>query len=451
MTTPSPADGLARLIRHLDASERLDAAEIRSLQFRRLGRVAEYCHAHSPSFATRLASVGLAPRDLEHPAGLESLPVLTRRAIQTAGTSLFCDEVPSTHEPIRETHSSGSTGEPVIVRRTALTEFVRMALTMRDHTWHGRDLGARLCTVRGNVSSYTPYPDWGLPTSLFGTTGPMLSLPLVTDTTTLAAWIKEFDPTYLLLLPTTLRALAAYYRRHDWRLPSLREIRTFGEMVHPSTRDEVASTFGVAIVDCYSSSEVGYIALTCPISGQYHVMSESVIAEVLDDQGHACAPGQIGRVVLTDLHNFATPLVRYDIGDYAEVDEPCRCGRGLPTWRRILGRQRNMVVKPDGSRHWPVTGFYRCRDVAPIVQYQVIQHDRGSFEARLVVERDLTAAEEDTLRDHFAACMGDGLSLRFTYVADRQPVGAGKFEEFICRVPGSENLEAGPSHDLMRT
>jgi hypothetical protein len=47
--------------------------------------------------------------------------------------------------------------------------------------------------------------------------------------------------------------------------------------------------------------------------------------------------------------------------------------------------------------------------------------------------------------------MGDGLSLRFTYVADRQPAGAGKFEEFICRVPGFENLEAGPSHDLMRT
>lgn len=439
MTTYQPVlaspEGLTRLLNQLLGSEMLPAERIAEQQFRRLGQVAEYCSRQSPLLGARLEAAGLAPKDLTDRAAFATLPPLTRQQLQRAGGALFCRAVPETHAPVQETHSSGSTGEPVTVRRTGLTEFVRMALTMRDHTWHTRDLMARLCTVRGNVTEYTLYPDWGIPASLLGRTGPMLSLPLVTDTATLAEWVREFDPAYLLVLPTTLRALVAHYRRQGWRSGSLREIRTFGETLPPSVREEVRAAFGVPIVDCYSSSEVGYIALSCPLSGMYHVMSESVIAEVLDDEGRACADGRIGRVVLTDLHNFATPMIRYEVGDYAEVGGPCPCGRGLPAWRRILGRQRNMVVKPDGTRHWPVTGFYRCREIAPIAQYQFIQHDPHSFEARLSVERDLTPDEERGLRDHFHACMGTDVQLRFTYVPDLQPAGAGKFEEFICRVP----------------
>jgi phenylacetate-CoA ligase len=416
----------------------MSANDLQSIQFAKLGRLAEYWRDHSPSFADRLASAGLTPTALADPAKLSALPILTRRSMQQAGDSLFCQEVPSGHGPIEETHSSGSTGEPVTVRRTGMSEFVRLAFTMRDHTWHGRDLTGRLCAVRGNISSYARHPDWGIPASLLTPTGPMLSLPLATDTARLARWIAEFDPNYLLILPTTLGALATYCRDHQLVLPSLKQIRTFGETLQPSVEGNVAMTFGVPIVDCYSTSEVGYVALMCPVTRLYHIMAEGVIAEVLNERGEPCAEGQIGRVTLSDLHNCATPIVRYDIGDYAEVGPPCPCGRGLPTWRRILGRERNMVMKPDGARHWPITGFYRCREIAPIVQYQLVQHDLESVEARLVVERDLTAAEESSLRDHFNACIGAGLTLRFTYVAGRLPTDAGgKFEEFISRVPGS--------------
>ena len=57
-------------------------------------------------------------------------------------------------------------------------------------------------------------------------------------------------------------------------------------------------------------------------------MAENLIVEIVDDKGAPCASGEIGRVIVTDLHNFATPLMRYDIGDYAEVAAPCLCGGG---------------------------------------------------------------------------------------------------------------------------
>lgn len=60
----------------------------------------------------------------------------------------------------------------------------------------------------------------------------------------------------------------------------------------------------------YSANEVGYIALQCPRTEVYHVLSEGALVEVLDEHGQACAPGAIGRVVVTPLHNFAMPLFR---------------------------------------------------------------------------------------------------------------------------------------------
>lgn len=141
---------------------------------------------------------------------------------------------------------------------------------------------------------------------------------------------------------------------------------------------------GVRVVDNYSSQEVGAIALECPESGLYHVQSESLIVEVLDDAGAPCSAGQIGRVVVTDLHNFATPLIRYELRDYAEVGPVCPCGRGLPTLARVLGRRRNMVMLPGGEHHWPLVGLHRYREVAAILQYQLVQHSLEEVEMRLV-------------------------------------------------------------------
>jgi phenylacetate-coenzyme A ligase PaaK-like adenylate-forming protein len=94
----------------------------------------------------------------------------------------------------------------------------------------------------------------------------------------------------------------------------------------------------VPLTDLYAADEAGCIALQCPDHEHYHVQSESVLVEVLDVEGRACAPGAVGRVVVTTLQNFAMPLVRYDIGDVAEAGDPCPCGRGLPVLRRIARR-----------------------------------------------------------------------------------------------------------------
>ncbi len=78
-------------------------------------------------------------------------------------------------------------------------------------------------------------------------------------------------------------------------------------------------------------------------------MAETHIVEVLDEAGRPCRPGETGRVVITDLANFATPIIRYEIGDYAEVGRAeAFAGAASRCCNRILGRQRNLIMLPDG-------------------------------------------------------------------------------------------------------
>lgn len=426
---------LAALVKQLEASQWLPETEHGAQQHRRLRTLARHAGARSPWFRERLRQAGLTPDDLATPEGLRRLPVLRRRDVQQAGERLYCDVVPANHRPLNETRTSGSTGEPVVVRRTAVSNLFWMAMTLRDHLWHRRDFGARLASVRANLAKPVRQPGWGPPVGLLYRTGPAEAMPITTDIAAQAAWLRRFDPAYLLIYPSNLSALVRHCAANGIRLPGLRQIRTIGETLLPDLRETTRKVLGVGIADVYSSQEIGYIALQCPESECYHVMAEAVLVEVLDDDGRPCGPGEVGRVVVTDLRNFATPLVRYDIGDMAETAaEPCACGRGLPGLRRILGRERNLILKPDGTRHWPLVGFGQFRDVAPIQQYQLIQHSRSDIEVRLVAERALASEEESRLGDVIRDALGYPFALRFVYFENEIPRGpGGKFEEFVCR------------------
>lgn len=360
----------------------------------------------------------------------QDLPRLTRRDIQDAGGALRSRRVPRRHGDVYIAQSTGSTGEPVKVAGTGLMQVYWRAITLRDHRWHGRDLSLKLCSIRPSPAHTRE--GWGPATDVLGGTGQLAMLPLGTDVSEQARWLVRHDPEYLLSFPSNILALTEHFAEHGLSLPALREVRTVGEMVHAELRERVRSAWNVPVTDLYSSQELGVIALQCPSgSGLYHVQSESVLVEILDDAGAPCAPGAIGRVVVTALHNLAMPLIRYEIGDYAEAGPPCPCGRGLPTLARIVGRQRNMLVLPDGERRWPLSGFRAFREIAPIRRYQLAQLDPEHLELRLVADRPLTRAEEQRLAAVVCDALGHDFSVRCTYRNQLLPSEGGKFEDFV--------------------
>lgn len=141
--------------------------------------------------------------------------------------------------------------------------------------------------------------------------------------------------------------------------------------------------------------------------------------------------------MVTPLHNYAMPLIRYEIGDQAEVGESCSCGRNLPVIRRIVGRHQDMATLPSGEKRWTLLSTGNIEsflEIAPIRQYQFVQKDLRTFEVRLVIERELDDREKDKIRDWVREKVSYPFDVVFSFVDDIPRTKSGKYRDFISEV-----------------
>jgi phenylacetate-CoA ligase len=424
----------------LKESQWWPAAEMRRQQFGQLSLLLDHAVATVPFYAKRLFRAGhVVGRPVDEETW-SRIPVLTRADLQSAGADMASTAPPPQHGRIFELRSSGSTGMPVAVKTTTYAQLWFKAIVLREQLWHRRDLGGSFAAIRRYEPGIALPPDgdrqprWASRAAVPFNTGPLLRLTIRAPASVQAAWLARNDPDYLLTYPSNLASLVVAARDAGLRPRRLREITTMAEIVSPELRALVREVWNVPIRDTYSAKEVGYMALQCPQHEHLHVQSEATFVEIIDESGRPCVPGGIGRVVVTSLHNFAMPLIRYQIGDYAEVGPPCACGRGLPVLARVMGRVRNMLVGRNGDRYWPSFGTTRFRHIAPVRQHQFVQTARGVLKARFVVERALTEDEEEALRAHIQSRLPEPFAIAFDYVDDIPPSEGGKLENFISEI-----------------
>lgn len=408
----------------------LDALE--DGQLAQLQQLLRYAVAHSPYYRDVLKEISWeGARSLE--ALLQQLPILTRESLQNAEQQISCNAAPEDHHPLSVTQTSGSTGQPVVLRKSELTKFFWMVDTLREHLWWQRDFTLPMAVIKPALPEHPiSLPNWGPPVSNVFPSGPSFGMSFSHTVEAQARWLANIKPAYLLSFPSNLSALLDACRTMPEGLSNIRQLRTLGETVTDELRAKVRTQLGVDIVDQYSSQEIGVGAIQCPHSGAYHTMATNLIVEVLNDNDQPCTSGEIGRLVITDLHNFITPLIRYEIGDYAEQGEPCDCGRTLPTLKRILGRRRNMLRLPDGQRIWPRVGFAHFREIAPVQQFQVVQVSVTELTLKVRVPRSLTDEEKSGLVNIVNRALNSQFAIHIEATEFPLPGSkTGKFEEFV--------------------
>lgn len=431
---PVSADALRHRLAAIDALARTEPSVLQAHQNSSLQRLHIHYLQRSPWYRQRCHAAGLRDDEALTLQSLHRLLPINRAELQAQGDVAFTDPPPE-HGAVQLTQTSGSSGEPVRVARTALSHEYWMAYGVREHQWFQRDPGQSLFVVRANLPRrFIGQSGWGPPLSLLTQTGTGYAASLSLSTAELAGLMTELKPAYALLYPSVLRDLLRQFASRGTVPPGLKQVRSLGETLPQDLRDAVKAAWNVDTVDTYSSQELGVIAIQCPDGIGYHLMAENLIVEVLRPDGMPCGPGEIGKVIATDLHNLATPLVRYAIGDLAEAGGTCRCGCRLPMVRAIRGRERNLITYPDGQRRWPLVGFAKFRDVATIAQYQVVQHTIDLIELRLVCA-PLSAAQEQALKDVMRTALGHAFPIDISYHPGGLPRQAnGKHEEVISLV-----------------
>jgi phenylacetate-CoA ligase len=337
---------------------------------------------------------------------------------------------PREHGGLVESATTGSTGHPVRLAFTEAAQFITHALVLRHYLWHEFDFDGKLAVINPHLQD-TEGPSWGAITGAAFRTGPIATLNIGADIGRQLDWLLAQRPMYLQTRPSNLRAMVTRSRELGTVPAHLRAITLQSEMLPGDLRALVRETWGTPLLDTYSCGEFGTLALQCPLHEHYHVQSESVHLEVLRDDGSACAPGDVGRVVVTALHNFAMPLIRYDLGDYAQVGEPCACGRGLPVLTRIAGRVRNLARDPNGRTFWP--SFYAplWLEVAPFQQIRLVQQTLSRIEVQYVLDRALTENESARMRATLHASLGYPFEVLFSRVPAIARAPGEKFEDFV--------------------
>ena len=308
------------------------------------------------------------------------------------------------------------------------------ALNIQETMWHRRDISSRMCVIKAGQHETKEYPSWGQPYDSFGKTGASLVINGQTDIAEQDRLLREFKPDILMCYPSNLKALLLLWK--DNPIPfRLIHLRSLGETVSDDLRKLAGEVLKIRIEESYSSQEVGTIANQCPRSGLYHTADPNLIVEVLDDDNMPVKVGETGRVVITDLHNYASPMIRYVTGDYAIRGGKCNCGRGLLTLQKIQGRERNLILRADGRRYWPQVGMYQFDQLDfQIRRYQVIQHDRENIEYKIQTDAELTAEQRVKFLEVVQTALGSEFTITITRVDSFPYAPNGKFEEFICKV-----------------
>lgn len=408
----------------------------RRTQSAQLQRLLSHAVREVPYYRERLRDAGFRPGRALTEAMWRRVPVMRRSDVQRHYAELQARRVPREHGPSRESMTTGSTGTPLKVRKTALASLYWDAVTAREMLWHQRDRTLPWHSIRYMKDEAARFPrglragSWGRVAETLGGTGPGYGLHILTDPSDQLDWLARNPPSYLLTYPSNLRDLLDLSSTQGTRFPTLRHVITVGEALPAELRARCRECWDVRICDIYSATEVGYIALQAPTGDHYLVPDEVVRVELLNDDDNPVEVGEPGRVVVTPLHNFAMPLVRYDIGDYAVRGGSSPCGRSLPVIERINGRTRNMLSYPDGRRLWPLFPPFGFRDLAPVRQFRVVQQSLSELTLEVAVERPLTGDEERAVVRALQDSVGYPFQVSVSEHERLARSAGGKYEDF---------------------
>ena len=419
------------LLGRLWNNSRLGRESVTDFQNSRLREIMSHAHRNVPLYKEIWDRAGVRPEDIRTRADLSRLPLTSRKDFQGLPPEKTTARGIRT-KALTVHKTTGSTGEPLIVHRTALEEFVTGVLRMR--VMHACGLGRRdkVARIGTRTPEQTPWA-WRI-IQAFGQYRQEM-LHLLDAPESLAGKLIEIGPDVI----TGNSAVLARLSREFLSLPThplkLRFVVTGAEVSTPPMRRSIRAAFQAPVYDTYASEEFDIIAWECPQTGRYHICDDNLVVEILKN-GSPVPKGERGEVVGTSLHFLAMPFIRYRLGDEATAGEGfCPCGLPFSTNSAVDGRKTDYLVLPGGRELFASAVAYILHDRAPwIEQYEMVQESEDKVVLR-VVSAALPAEEKvRSLKEEIQARLGSGVNVRHERVSQIEPGPGGKFRVLLSHI-----------------
>jgi phenylacetate-CoA ligase len=431
------------LVEYMRRSERASRDELEDLRAGLLRRLLRHAVRHTAYYRARFAALGIAPEDLAGSEDVIRLPLLERADAQGSLESRTADAPPRVAV---EKGSSGTTGQPMIVRYNAESRHWRDAARWRGYGWAGYRYGDRAlhfwgsaAIPPGRLDRWKIEVDHALRRDTYIDCGKRDDDHLAT----VVAAIRRIRPRAILAYSQAGAELARFVNRTGARTWDTIPVICGAERVFPADREAMIAAFGPAVFETYGCREFMLMGSECEHHDGLHETMENLIVEiVVREPGgglRPARPGEQGEVVVTDLHNLACPLIRYVTGDLAvaRADTPCACGRTLRRFGPVEGRVVDTLRDADGA---PVNGLtFNILMVSlgdKVKQFQAHQAADNHITLRLVPKDGVLDPGIERVARDFVGKYMKGVPLTIEVVPEIPLTAAGKRRYVIVDKPG---------------
>ncbi len=418
-----------RILAELKRTERSSLAALEELQAECLRKLIRHAYENVPYYRRVFEERHLTPPDIQTPADLYKLPVLTKQAVRKHADDLRARNVSRHQYWIGRT--GGSTGIPLKLLLDRSCILFDHALIRRLWSWAGYEPGDRVVILRGltlvppneHRGTYWRY-DWG--ENKIYLSGFHLSsevMPVYVQK------LREWKPKFIAGYPSCVFTLARFMEHAGEQIPA-QAIFTSSEKLTELERSVIERQFQCKVWDRYGTGERLAVTQQCEY-GAYHQNVESGILQVDSPLGQPAAVGQKGMLIQTGLTNFSMPLIRYAIGDIGSlVNGKCPCGRGLPLAGPVEGRKDDVIVTAEG-RLMPRAGLDQIYEfVQNIERCQLVQRRVGEVIIRVQPRPGFNHADSEELVRQLRKRLGVGTTIGIEPVERLELTATGK-QRFI--------------------
>lgn len=427
-----------RIFEMLQESQYWPEQQMRDFQKQQLEQLLKFAHENVPFYKERLANA-ITPDGTVNWNRWNEIPILTRGDLLDHRDAMLATRLPPGHGYVDDHLGSGTTGKPVTTRHNSLTPLVSNTGLYRAFKWHGVSYDKIICEYIGEDANVAQWPDgqdygpWGPHWAHHRDSGKLLRINRAASPEQVAEFLSRKKVNYFSTRPNLLQAVAHAAEKLGLDIKLL-AIMTVGSEADELTRDTCRRVFGAEIISLYASKEVYNIGHQCTAGDQYHINSEMMLLEVLDDTGRPCPVGQRGRAIVTHFYNTSQPFIRYDLGDQIIMAESCVCGRKLPVIEKIAGRTTHLFRLPR-NRRIALSLPAKHMKILSARGWQIAQTAEMEIEVRYIPDGTGLQPNTESFTELLRGRTDLNLNVSYKIIDELPLMPSGKFIEFVCELP----------------
>lgn len=404
---------ISSYLSEFEKTDWFDKVQIENYQVKKLRKLLAFASMHVPYYRRVFQERGLQVDDFQTVSDIKKLPLLTKEVLYKEKDAMFAD---MELDGIKENTTSGSTGTPIVFRKQKSCRDIESALMTRYKKNGGigdDDYGMLIWgshSLKSKDVMMERAKGWLMNESVYNSYD--MSEAKVEN---LIAELKKGKVKFLRGYTSAVFYIAVIVNQKGLHF-EIPFVSVTAEQLYDFQRKEIVRAFGGNLYDQYGCGECGSMAFECMAHNGLHQAFEHSIMEVLDEEGRN---ERSGKVVLTNLDNFAMPLIRYENGDLVTLAEKdCSCGRHSMLISRIDGRIYDVFEGKNGKK---VHGGYLDEVLLKydllkqygISQIRIVQKTSTLFECQYVANKEILQSDKEALEHEYKEALGNSVVLRF--------------------------------------